>query len=311
VIPTAVPRLGPAVLDRAERQGGVVSRRQLLDLGASGSAVSRWVQDGRLQRLHRGVYAVGHARLRTEGRWWAALLAGGEGAVLCSWTAAAAWDLVRAGPGAVHVRPARSATLAVPGIHTHRYRLHPDDRGAVAGLPVTSVARTVLDVAATASEHRLGAVLDRALQLGRLDVTALDAAMVRGRGTPGVARLRAALARITDQGEDLRSRGERVLRDALVAAAVARPAMNVWLPRGRGRGITVDLLWPRTRLVVEVDERHHELPFQRLVDVDRDRWLRSRGYAVLRIPEVRLGRDLDGVVAEIAAALDDRVVPRP
>src|SRR5690348_3363351 len=79
----------------ADAQYGVVARAQLLDAGVTGAGVARRVRDGRLRRVYRGVYAVGHRALTPEGRWMAAVLAGGPGAVLSHASAAAAWDLRR------------------------------------------------------------------------------------------------------------------------------------------------------------------------------------------------------------------------
>jgi putative AbiEi antitoxin of type IV toxin-antitoxin system len=123
----------------AANQHGVVARSQLLQAGLSADAIRGRVRAGRLLPLYRGVYAVGHAALRREGRWMAAVLACGDGAVLSHQTAAAAWDLRRS-EGAIHVT-VRNDLKAPRGIRLHRtraltaaeikeYRGIPDERGA-------------------------------------------------------------------------------------------------------------------------------------------------------------------------------------
>ena len=84
----------------AGRQHGVASRSQLLALGFTDADVTRRMKAARLHAVHRGVFAVGHRVLTLEGRWMAAVLAGGDGAVLSHASAAAAWDLRPVGGGA-------------------------------------------------------------------------------------------------------------------------------------------------------------------------------------------------------------------
>ena len=102
----------------ASRQYGVVSRAQLLALGASKVQIQRRVSAGRLHRLHPGVYAVGHRAPRREARWLAAVLACGEGAVLSHRSAAALWGLVDVEPGAPEVTT--QTKRRTPGVTPHR-----------------------------------------------------------------------------------------------------------------------------------------------------------------------------------------------
>src|SRR3954468_2227679 len=102
------PRLGTRISDLAARQYGVLSRAQLEDLGLERNRIARYVEDGRLHRLHRGVYAVGHTVLKAEGRWLAAVLASGPGAALSHGSAAALWDLRSAAAATTHVTVPRA-----------------------------------------------------------------------------------------------------------------------------------------------------------------------------------------------------------
>lgn len=143
---------------RAERQHGVVSREQLRDHGLSDTMVARWLGNGRLLRLHRGVFALGHTTLSLKGRLWAALLYADPDAVLSHTTAAWIWSLIEAEPARVHITvPGRRRSL--PDVRVHHSR-----QVAVVhcrGFPVTPVARTLVDLAATLSAGQIRRALPR------------------------------------------------------------------------------------------------------------------------------------------------------
>jgi predicted transcriptional regulator of viral defense system len=132
----------------AERQHGVVARWGLLEAGLGRGAIEARLRSGRLHRLHTGVYLVGHRLIRREGRWMAAVLASGPDAVLSHYSAAALWGL----------RPTSRTTIDVTVPHVTRssklIRRHvshvpADERKVEERIPVTSVPRTILDLAAT------------------------------------------------------------------------------------------------------------------------------------------------------------------
>jgi hypothetical protein len=140
------PELGLVAL--AEKQHGVVARAQLRALGLGENAIQRRVRQGRLQRLHRGVYAVGHRVLRPEGRMLAAVLACGPRAVLSHCSAAALWALRPTDRAPVDVTTTARSGERVSGIDLHRARsLDPADVTEHHGIPVTTVARTLVDLA--------------------------------------------------------------------------------------------------------------------------------------------------------------------
>ena len=141
-----------AIAQLAAQQHGVVSVRQLRRLGLPDSTIGERVRGGRLHRVHRGVFAVGHVRLSDEGRWMAAVLAGGASAVLSHRSAAELWRMLRRSPqrnSAVHV------TVEGEGRHRRGIRVHRSstlvdaDRTRHYGIPVTAPARTLVDLRRT------------------------------------------------------------------------------------------------------------------------------------------------------------------
>jgi predicted transcriptional regulator of viral defense system len=141
----------------AVRQHGVVSRGQLLDAGVSDKAMERRLESGHLVRLHRGVYAVGHAQLRPEGRWLAAVLAAGPEAAL-SHRSAAALHGIREVSGALDVTTTRR--VAVRGVVVHRTTvLDARDVTTRRGVRATTLARTLVDLAGILTAEQLGKLL--------------------------------------------------------------------------------------------------------------------------------------------------------
>jgi predicted transcriptional regulator of viral defense system len=124
------------VADLAERQHGVVARRQLLGLGMSSSAIDRQIQAGLLHRIHLGVYAVGHSLVSWRGKLMAGVLYGGEGAVVSHLPAAALWDLLPTASAAVHITVPRRSGRGRPGVNIHQTRrLDPAATGEVDAIP--------------------------------------------------------------------------------------------------------------------------------------------------------------------------------
>src|SRR4051794_33357369 len=151
-----------AVAAVAARQHGVVTHRQLVAAGYSAAAIQRRVENGHLHRKYKGVYAVGYSVLSTRGCWMAAVLASGADALLSHRDTAELWELRRNGRRSVDVTSPRSRHEH-DGITLHRSRhIHPDDRAEVDGIPVTSVARTLLDFADVASQQQVERLVEQA-----------------------------------------------------------------------------------------------------------------------------------------------------
>jgi hypothetical protein len=166
----------PSEIDRAigalaERQHGVVSRAQLLELGVGNDAIDRRLKLRRLCHVHRGVYTIGHRLLTQHGRWMAAVLAYGPGTVLSHRAAAALWGM----RGGTYVEvTAPSARRGRRGIQVHRAALPADERTTHRGIPTTTVPRTLLDLSAVVKRPEVRSALRRAEQLRLTDPLSLQ-----------------------------------------------------------------------------------------------------------------------------------------
>lgn len=221
--------------------------------------------------------------------------------MLAGWTAVTGWALLQHARTTVHIVPGGRRGTTARGVCIHRTTLSDADRAEHDGFPLTSVARTIVDVAGEATDHQLGAMLDTALRNGLYDRSEMAAAVDRAFGLPGVGRLVALLGKLGDDGELLRSTTERKVRDRLVAAGVPRALVNVPVAKGDGTHYELDLLWPRIGLNVEIDGPQHRLPFQAAADAARDAWLTARRFRVVRFPVERIDGEFPSVLAEIRA----------
>jgi very-short-patch-repair endonuclease len=276
----------------AEEQHGIVTRAQLLELGWSAGAIDGRVQRGTLRPLHVGVYALAHRAVRDEGRWLAAVLACGRGAALSHGSAARLWRMSSVpGEAAVHVTLPR-ARRRRPGIVAHRAGLTGADVTTHRGVPVTTPARTLVDLADVVSYEALRAIADRGV---RLDASAVR----RAQGRAPNRRGRGALARLLgDDGSELRTRSalERRLRRLAADAGLPAPLVNVRL-EGRER----DFAWSAQRLVVEVDGHAFHAPRgAREDDHERDAELVAAGWRVLRFTAAQIFGDPAAVVVQLA-----------
>jgi hypothetical protein len=286
----------------AGRQHGVVSIRQLEGpLGFSERSISRAVGAGRLHRIKRGVYAVGHADLSPRGECLAAVLAVGPGALLSYRSAGWLWGIWR---GAL--KPFEVTTIvprhhpAPLGVVRHRARnLVDDDRALVDGIPVTSVARTLLDLAWKLRPEQLRRALARSHELGLLDLDEIATVIERNRGHHGAKRLRRALA-IYQPPAFTRSEFERRFVDALIAAGLPRPATG-WNEVGH----EIDVYWPELRFGIELDafETHRTRDaFER--DHDRDLDFAAAEIDIRRVSEHQFRREPDAILARVTTLLD-------
>jgi very-short-patch-repair endonuclease len=289
----------------ATRQRGLITRAQARGAGLSDAAIEHRIATGRLHAVHRGVFLVGHRAPAPLAAELAALLATGPDAVLSHATAAGLWSLSVPGDGSVHVtlpgsggsreRRRRGVVLHAVG------RLEPPDRARRRGLPVTSVPRTLLDLAGHLPERTLARVVEQA-QVERLARPAdLLALIERSRGRRGVARLRKIVDDVREPSLT-RSEAEARLLDLMRAADLPLPRTN-----RRVRGMEVDCLWRENRLIVEVDGfRYHgtRAAFER--DRRRDAVLAAAGYRVVRLTWRRITREPEAVVRELRALLGGR-----
>jgi Transcriptional regulator, AbiEi antitoxin/Protein of unknown function (DUF559)/AbiEi antitoxin C-terminal domain len=289
-----------AVAELARDQHGVVSRRQLRGLALSDDAIDRRVAAGRLHRLHRGVYAVGHTRLTGHGRWMAAVLACGDGAALFGASAAALWGIRRSDTARIHVVvPTDAGRATRPGIRVHRIRtLRPLELTVEDGIRVTTPARTVLDLAASLKTDALRRALDRTEILELTDYPALDAIARAHPGHRGAKRLRTAVATYL-AGTMTRSDLEELFLALCRRHGLPPPVVN-----GEVCGLEVDFLFAEQRLIVELDSwRYHKTRHAFDADRARDALHLRRGYRTLRVTDRQLERDQHAVVATLRALL--------
>lgn len=281
-------------------QHGVVATWQLLVLGFSRREIHRRVASGRLHSIHRGVYAVGHTKLTLRGRWMAAVLACGKDAALSHRDAAALHNLLDAGVGLIHVTaPGRSHHRRV-GVRVHNPRsLHPDDVTVIDGIPVTSVARTLLDVAETEPLRRLERAYEAAERERTLEMRKVHELLVRSRGHRGARPLTTLIERFTEPPPHTRSKLERRFFRLCKQAGVPLPAVNVSV-----KGHEVDMLWREHKVIVELDScgfHRTRAAFER--DRRRDVELQLAGYRVLRFTWRRLAEEPEVLVEAIRTAL--------
>jgi hypothetical protein len=264
----------------ASEHWGVISRAQLCGAGVAPATVDYWVRAGRLHVVYRGVYAVGHRALRVEARRLAAVLACGPGAVLSHRSAAAHWGLLGTDQERIDVT-APATRHGVPGIRLHRSRsLDEKDTTSHEGIPITTIARTLLDLAATTRADQLERALAQAMHLRLYDQRAIDDVIARSNGHRGTAILTRATAR-----EPKRTRGDweaRMLR-LVRGAALPEPICNEPLHAPDHGECKPDFYWPAHNLIVETDgwESHGTLAAFRS-DRAKDAALTAAGYRVVR-----------------------------
>jgi very-short-patch-repair endonuclease len=276
---SGLQRIDRLIAGLAARQHGVVARRQLVELGLGRRAIGHRIDAGRLQPIHRGVYAVGHRPRTSEAAWLAAVLVA-DGAVLSHRSAAALWGIRRNDRTAVEIT-VPVALRQRPRLEIHQARLQSDEITTHNGIPVTTPARTLLDLAAVVRPHHVE--------------RAATEAEIRRLGSPtsrkGTAALRTLLAR--------RDVGRNVTRHQLELRFLAfldehrlpRPRINATVdvpPKPQ----EVDCLWPGHRLIAELDGfATHGTRTAFEEDRERDRALLVAGYRVTRITWRQLAED--------------------
>jgi very-short-patch-repair endonuclease len=296
----SLPPVERAIAVIAARQKGLITWRQLLAAGVSERSVKRRLRDGRLHRVFRGVYLVGHAVMPPLARELAAILAYEPYAVLSH----------RAGIGLWHFlpQPAEIPEVTVtgrnpgrqPGIRVHRARsLDPRDVTRIHDIPVTSPARTLLDFAEQADDRELERAWSEAQARNLISPKQISALLDRSPGRRGVPRLNDLLNRA--QGPQLsRSDLEDLFLALIRQAHLPEPDMNV-LVLGRYR---VDFLWREHRLIAEADGGGwHASKQRRDSDNRRDSDLRAAGWKVERFTDHELSYEPHAAVARLTRAL--------
>jgi very-short-patch-repair endonuclease len=289
-----------AIAALAATQHGVVSRPQLRDLGLKDTAITQRVAAGRLHRLHTGVYAVGHTVVAAKGWWMAAVLACGPDAALSHAAAAALWEIRRSAAITIDVTVRRSGRRRRPGLRIHRPRtLQQHEVTSRHGIPVTTPARTILDLAATLRPARLEHLLDQAEIRELTDYPALDAMAAAHPGHRGARKLKEALQRHHAGTDLMKSDLEILFKELCRNHGLPEPRIN-----RRIEGKDVDFLFAEQRVVVETDSwRYHKTRSAFENDRARDAILARAGYRTLRFTDTHIEHDAAGVASTISAAL--------
>jgi len=286
---------GRAIIAIASRQHAVVSLDQLVAASVSRDEVRHRVKQGWLRREHRGVYLVGPLE-SPHSRAMAAVLAYGDGALLSHYPAAVLWGLRPPPAHTMHVTVGGRGVRSRNGIQAHTAHLDPGDATRKHGIPVTSPARTLLDLATTVSDKDL----DRTVNEARVHHLVSDLSLneqfsryPRHRGTQALKQAMRTEPALT------KSEAERRTLELIRAARLPTPETNVKLA-----GHEVDFLWREQRLVVEVDGyafHSSRRSFER--DRRKDRELTAAGYRVIRVTWRQLTDEPTAVAAALAAAL--------
>jgi hypothetical protein len=289
----------------ARRQHGVLTRTDLETLGFSKMAIEHRLSTGRLHLISRGVYAVGRRELTPHGRWTAAVLVCGDGAVLSHRSAAELWGIGREKSGRIDVSVRRRCKIERDGLKV-RSRLSLPSQNLVRrhGIPVTTPVQTLIDLATELRTLRLERAVNEADQLDLVDPETLREALNTYVGMPGVKTFRTLLDRHTFRLSD--SDLEIFFRPLALGAGFALPLSKYWV-----LGHEVDFWFPDHGLVVEADGlRYHRTAAQQARAVKRDQTHTAASLRVLRFTHWQIAHE-PGEVTHILRQIHPHLQPRP
>jgi very-short-patch-repair endonuclease len=291
-----------AVAELARRQHGVVARRQLLGVGLGRVAVVERLKHGHLHEIHRGVYVVGVRRISRRGKWMAAVLAGGDGALLSHRSAARLWKLLPPAAERIEIACPASRRSRRDGIVSHRLTVADDEWLIKDGIPVTSPFRTIFDLAAVARMRELERAFHEAEAREVTDRVSLPLLLERYPGRRGAKNLKALLgsgAPVAITRNDF----EEAFLALVDAHGLLRPRMNADLAI-RGRFFEIDALWEERRFAVELDSRSIHGTRKRFEsDRQRDRILVAEGWRTMRITWQQLQEEPEEIMGDLKLAL--------
>jgi very-short-patch-repair endonuclease len=292
-----------AIAQLAERQHGVVALRQLETLGLSATAVHKRAARGRLHRVHRGVYAVGRPGLTVNGRRLAAVLAYGRDAVLSHRSAAGLWGLRPDNRPSVEVSVPRGGIRARPGIDLHRVgSLTAGDVTVFDGIPITTVARTLVDLGDVANRRAVEQAVEQAEVLRLFDLNAIEDAIRRAGPRRGTSLLSSVLTNLAAGPTLTESQLEEAFLAIVRRAGLPDPEVNAWMTLEDGTPARIDFLWREQRLAVETDgHAFHRTRQSRERDARRDQLLRLAGYEPVRFTGRQVAEDGEWVAETVLA----------
>jgi len=292
----------------AVRQYGVFGLDQIAELGLSASAARARVASGRLHRIHQSVYSmVPLSLLGRDGRYMAAVLSCGPDAVLSYRCAAALYEIRGTAQAKIDVTVRGRSHRKHAGVDVHRSTtLTPDDVTTVHGIPCTTVARTLLDLAQVIKGRPLERALDQAEILQLLDLDALLDQIERNKARPAAKRLRAVLDQHYVGSTPTWSELEEAFLAACRQAGLPMPDVNAFIDPNDGdpTAIRVDFVWRNQRVIVETDG-HQTHRTRQAFEEDRlrDQRLAVAGWVVIRITWRQLTQRPTEVTDRIAQLL--------
>ena len=253
----------------ASRSHGVVTRRELLAAGVTAGEIKHRLGSGALLTQHRGVYRVGHEAPSTEARYLAAVRAAGDEAALSGRAAAHLYSLIKGSPPPAEITA--PTERRVKGVNTRRCRsLGRRDVTTFHGIPITTVPRTLTDLAADLTADELARACHEAGVRYRTTPRHVNSVLERRPRSPGAEKLRAVIS--GDQPVTL-SPLEQRFRALLRDEGLPLPAMN-----RSTDGRRVDCRWETPPLTVELDSyRFHNSRHAWEQDRRREREARARG----------------------------------
>lgn len=273
-----------AILQIASSQHGVVSRRQLIRAGFAPRMIEERVATGRLTRVFPGVYGLGYATTSQKGMWLAATMSCGLGVVLSHRSARQLWNI---GPGfslvellSPSMRTGKVTSYLDKKLIVHQTRSLPGAHVTnVDGIPVTTVSRTLVDLAAVSTRREVSAAFNDADRMGILDIPEMVDLIALSRGRRGVGHLRTLV-----KGRDPRNRRTRSELESLFLRLCRDHGLPMPLVNVAVLGLEVDCFWPDVRFIVELDGlAFHSSGTEIEQDRRRDARLQGAGYLVLRL----------------------------
>ena len=296
------------MFELASRQHGIVTRRQLLEVGYSASAVDRRVRMGALVRLHPGVFKIGGNPSTREQVLMASVLAVSPEAVVSHSSAAGLWGLL-SWPRTVHVMTTRSRWRPKQ-FSVHRTAdLDAGHVTRVDGIPVTTPARTVVDLGSVAGRRTVGVALDGALRANLTSLLEVASVIddVSRQGRTGVGIARDLLMERQEWTGSTESPLEDLFRQIIEDAALPQPTPQLVVRDRYGVFIgRVDFGYPNQRLAIELDGyQYHSDPGTFASDRVRQNALITAGYRLLRYTARDLRSTPSRVAAEVAGFLTD------
>jgi very-short-patch-repair endonuclease len=295
-----------AVAELAKRQHGVVARGQLLRLGLGRRAIAVRIERGLLHEVFLGVYVFGTRRITRKGRWMAAVLAAGEGAVLSHRSAARLWRLLPPAAEVIDVICPSDRIVRRKGIINHSFQLQDDEWMVRDGISVTSSFRTIFDLAGVVQMRELERAFHEAEARELTDRVSLPMLLERYPGRRGSKNLRTLLEARAPVGIT-RNDFEEAFVALVDRYRLRRPRMNADLAI-RGRFFEIDALWERERVAVELDSRGiHGTRKKFESDRRRDRILVAEGWRTMRVTWRQLQEEPQDIARDLRSALEQSV----